>query len=302
MSNRGRTTRHALPPVSRVDAAPKPQNFSAGGHPEVDARPREAPEVGLPGLPEESTLAPSCTFPDPLTCKRPYTLFRFSEPTTASVQRNSHAHRKLCRRGVRGGVYAEREWPAPRAGTLTLADVLARAREQAPQIVSARLAVEETRGRLLGASLRLQSNPEIDAGLGNRQGTGSRFTDFELGAGQTFEPGSATICPDREAPMRRSRKAPRMSTRSRASSCGLPPRPTTARCMRTQRIRLLNATQELAAGVYCRRRSPIQGGRHRRPRRQHRARVARARPGGAGGAEAAKALALGDLEAAASAR
>jgi len=39
--------------------------------------------------------------------------------------------------------------------TLTLADVLARAREQAPQIVSARLALEEARGRLLGASVRL---------------------------------------------------------------------------------------------------------------------------------------------------
>jgi hypothetical protein len=46
---------------------------------------------------------------------------------------------------------------------LTLADVLARARDQAPQIVSARLALEETRGRLVGASLRFQANPEIDA-------------------------------------------------------------------------------------------------------------------------------------------
>ena len=43
--------------------------------------------------------------------------------------------------------------------TMTFAEVLARAREQAPQIVSARLAVEEARGRLLGASLRLQMNP-----------------------------------------------------------------------------------------------------------------------------------------------
>jgi cobalt-zinc-cadmium efflux system outer membrane protein len=73
---------------------------------------------------------------------------------------------------------------------LTLADVLARAREQAPEVVSARLALEETRGRLLGASLRLQSNPELDLGLGNRQGVGSRFTDFELGIGQNFEPAS----------------------------------------------------------------------------------------------------------------
>src|SRR3990172_6572560 len=74
--------------------------------------------------------------------------------------------------------------------SLTLADAFARAREQAPQIASARLALEETRGRLLGASLRFQANPEIDVGLGNRQGTGSRFTDFQIGLGQSLEPGS----------------------------------------------------------------------------------------------------------------
>ena len=79
---------------------------------------------------------------------------------------------------------------AAQGKVLTLSEVLARAREQAPQIVSARLALEETRGRLAGASLRFQANPEIDAALGNRNGTGSRFTDFELGVGQSFEPGA----------------------------------------------------------------------------------------------------------------
>jgi cobalt-zinc-cadmium efflux system outer membrane protein len=74
--------------------------------------------------------------------------------------------------------------------SLTLADVLARAREQAPQVVSARLALEETRGRLIGASVRFQSNPELDAAFGRRQGPDGRFTDFEVGLGQTFEPGS----------------------------------------------------------------------------------------------------------------
>src|SRR3970282_2006214 len=74
--------------------------------------------------------------------------------------------------------------------TMTFAEVLARAREEAPQIVSARLAVEETRGRLLGASLRLQTNPELAASLGNREGPDSRFTDFEIGLGQNFEPRS----------------------------------------------------------------------------------------------------------------
>src|SRR5262245_49036918 len=72
---------------------------------------------------------------------------------------------------------------------LTLADVLARARVQAPEIVSGRLAVEEARARLLGASLRFQTNPELDVGAGNRQGSGARFTDFEIGIGQAFEPG-----------------------------------------------------------------------------------------------------------------
>jgi AcrB/AcrD/AcrF family len=43
---------------------------------------------------------------------------------------------------------------AAQNGVMTLAEVLARAREQAPQIVSARLALEETRGRLAGGALR----------------------------------------------------------------------------------------------------------------------------------------------------
>lgn len=71
---------------------------------------------------------------------------------------------------------------------LTLADALARARERAPQIVSARLAIEEARARLAGAN-HLQSNPDFDAGVGNRQGSGSRSTDLDIGIGQSFEPG-----------------------------------------------------------------------------------------------------------------
>ena len=73
-------------------------------------------------------------------------------------------------------------------GPLTLAEALARARERAPQIISARLAIEESRARLLGAS-HLQSNPEVDLGLGNRQGSGARSTDLDLGLAQSFEPG-----------------------------------------------------------------------------------------------------------------
>ena len=71
---------------------------------------------------------------------------------------------------------------------LTLADVLAKAREQAPEIVSARLALAEARGRVTGASIRQQANPEIDVNVGNRQANELRTTDLEFGAVQMFEP------------------------------------------------------------------------------------------------------------------
>ncbi len=133
--------------------------------------------------------------------------------------------------------------------TLTLAEVLARAREQAPQIVSARLALEEIRGRLVGASLRFQANPEIEAGVGNRQGADRRFTDFEIGVGQTFEPGS--------------RRSARIAGANAAMTQGSADVEETTRIVlgsaaaayyralhAHERIRVLNATQELAAGVY----------------------------------------------------
>jgi cobalt-zinc-cadmium efflux system outer membrane protein len=71
---------------------------------------------------------------------------------------------------------------------LTLGDALAKAREQAPEVVSARLALEEARGRVTGASLRLQSNPEFGVNVGNRQSLGSRSTDLEFSGVQMFEP------------------------------------------------------------------------------------------------------------------
>jgi cobalt-zinc-cadmium efflux system outer membrane protein len=72
----------------------------------------------------------------------------------------------------------------------SLADTLSRARERAPEIVSARLALEEIRGRLAGASLRFQSNPDLEAAVGPRRATGARFTDYEFGVAQMFEPGA----------------------------------------------------------------------------------------------------------------
>lgn len=73
---------------------------------------------------------------------------------------------------------------------LTLDDVLSRARVHAPDIVSARLAIEEARARLAGASPRLSQNPEVTAGIGNRAGPERRTTDLELGVSQILEPAS----------------------------------------------------------------------------------------------------------------
>ncbi|HSC26827.1 MAG TPA: TolC family protein [Vicinamibacterales bacterium] len=133
--------------------------------------------------------------------------------------------------------------------TMTLAEVLARAREHAPRIASARLAVEETRGRLLGASVRLQTNPELEASVGNREGPDSRFTDFEIGLAQSFEPGSRRserIAGANAAIAQRSAnvdETTREVMRLAAVAC--------FRALHAQeRIRLLGAARELAADLY----------------------------------------------------
>lgn len=91
--------------------------------------------------------------------------------------------------------------------TLGFADVMTRAREQAPQVVSGRLALEEVRARLTGASLRFQQNPEIEAALGRRRADTNGFTDIELRVSQPFEP--------------RSRRAARMASVNAALDLGL---------------------------------------------------------------------------------
>jgi len=73
--------------------------------------------------------------------------------------------------------------------SMTLAEALGRAREQSPRIIGARLAIEEARGRLAGATHR-PFNPEVDFGLGNRQGHETRSTDLALEFAQPFEPSS----------------------------------------------------------------------------------------------------------------
>lgn len=80
---------------------------------------------------------------------------------------------------------SDRAWAQ---STLTLSEALSQARERASAVVSARLAIEESRARLAGAEHR-QANPELDVGAGNRQGDGTRSTDLDVGIAQSFEPG-----------------------------------------------------------------------------------------------------------------
>ena len=178
--------------------------------------------------------------------------------------------------------------------SLTLADVLARAREQAPQIVSARLALEEARGRLLGASLRFQRNPELDAALGNRNGPDTRFTDFEVGLGQSFEPGarrSARIAGGNAAIAQSSANIDEVTRTVLRLAASAYYRAVHA----NERIKLLNATHELAASVYATADRRFKAGDIAvldvNIARTSLARVRAEREG----AEASKALALGEL-------
>jgi outer membrane protein, heavy metal efflux system len=177
---------------------------------------------------------------------------------------------------------------------VTFADVMARAREQAPRIVSARLALEEARGRLLGASARFQANPEIDAALGNRHGPESRSTDFELGVGQRFEPGA-----------RRSARIAGATAAIAQSNANIDDVTRTVLQLAgsayyravhaNDRIRLANATHELAQTVYAAAERRFKAGDIAildvNIARASLARVRAEREG----AEAAKALALGEL-------
>jgi outer membrane protein, heavy metal efflux system len=69
---------------------------------------------------------------------------------------------------------------------LTYEDALARARSAAPAIVAARMRVEETRGRVLGASLPFSTNPAIGGEGGRRGGAGSS-TDFSVDIAQELD-------------------------------------------------------------------------------------------------------------------
>jgi cobalt-zinc-cadmium efflux system outer membrane protein len=183
---------------------------------------------------------------------------------------------------------------AAQGRSMTLADVLTRARERAPQIVSARLALEETRARLAGASVRNQNNPQLDAWVGNRNGPTDRFIDFQFGLGRAFEPGAR-----RSARVEGANAAIAESTANIDEITRAALRQAASAHYRVvhanERIKLLNAAYDLASNVYS--------AADRRYRAGDiavldvniaRASLARVRAEREG-AEATRALALGDL-------
>jgi cobalt-zinc-cadmium efflux system outer membrane protein len=183
---------------------------------------------------------------------------------------------------------------AAQARIASLADVLARARERAPEVVSARLAVDETRGRLLGASLRWQTNPEIDFALGNRSATGARYTDVELAFAQSLEPGTR-----RTARLDAANAAIAQGTANVDEVTRTVLRTAAAAYFRvlhaSQRIDLLTTAERLASTVYANADRRFRAGDIAvldvNIARASLARVKAEREG----AEAARALAIGDL-------
>jgi len=183
---------------------------------------------------------------------------------------------------------------AAQGRAMTLSDVLTRAREQAPQIVSARLALEETRARLIGASLRFQINPELDAWVGNRSGPTDRFTDYQFGLTQVLEPGAR-----RSARIEGANAAIAQSTANIDEVTRTVLRQAAVSYYRavhaSDRIRLLDAAHELASSVYSAADRRYKAGDIAildvNIARASRARVRADRES----AEAAKALAVGDL-------
>lgn len=72
---------------------------------------------------------------------------------------------------------------------LTLEGTLALARERAPSLLAARARIDEARGRLVGASVLLRDNPELEGGAGRRTLDAEEFVEADLGLSQTFELG-----------------------------------------------------------------------------------------------------------------
>ena len=73
--------------------------------------------------------------------------------------------------------------------SMTLDQVLARARQHAPRVLAAQDQIREARGRLTGASVLLQENPVAGAMVGPRDSAGGDTTDFDFSISQPLELG-----------------------------------------------------------------------------------------------------------------
>lgn len=77
----------------------------------------------------------------------------------------------------------------PAAVRLTLESVLASARAQSPEVLIADARIDETRARLIGASVRSRENPTADASIGPRRSDLGTSTDIDVGFSYPFETG-----------------------------------------------------------------------------------------------------------------
>jgi cobalt-zinc-cadmium efflux system outer membrane protein len=109
--------------------------------------------------------------------------------------------------------------------------------------------VEEARGRLAAASLQFPSNPELEAGVGNRSGPANRFTDVDIGFGHAFEPGSR-----RDARIAGANAAIAQGAATADDAVRLVLRAAASAYLRAlhaqERIRLIATSEELAETVY----------------------------------------------------
>jgi cobalt-zinc-cadmium efflux system outer membrane protein len=69
---------------------------------------------------------------------------------------------------------------------LTWDSVVERARQSAPAILAARMRIDETRARTIGAALPFSSNPSLDIEGGPRRGSGAS-TDYEVALAQDLD-------------------------------------------------------------------------------------------------------------------
>ncbi|HVR40081.1 MAG TPA: TolC family protein [Thermoanaerobaculia bacterium] len=75
---------------------------------------------------------------------------------------------------------------ARQPAVLTFEEAITRARASAPAVVAARMRIDETRARVIGASLPLATNPTMDVEAGRRTGAATT-TDYGIALAQDFE-------------------------------------------------------------------------------------------------------------------